>query len=190
MPNDKRNSLRFPDGLALQELLSKVQQMNQHAPGHLYSATRNLNVRSPDHRKAIQAEIDQMVGLYTVLHSIKLFESYWPNVQWAHECTDRHSGNTVPALDPNQVERLKAYRHIRHVAAHGMDGRRVDEVGDPIGDHRTEFETVMKSAHGIAAVTADDDFITVNPSAVFSDLQRVLTKAAQRGAAHAFQHHR
>ncbi len=179
----------FPSSEEMTNLNAKLQQLAQQAPAHLYNMTRGVRGDSRQHQIEIQAELDQMVGLYSVLHTVKLFESHWPYRQWDHQCPNPPGGSMVRAMSQEDLERMLAYRHVRHVAAHGMDGRRFDEHGRAIGQHLQEFETVMASANRIAAVSLTPETITVSPAAVFAGLKDLLATVAQQGSAHAHQFH-
>ena len=72
-------------------------------------------------------------------------------------------------IDSENLERLKAYRHIRHSAAHGMDLRRARQC-------RNEFESIMASETPILGVSFDQKKIDLSESEAAADCRDHLRR--------------
>ena len=168
--------------------MSRAQSLTQEAPGYLYNVTRNVGIADQDRKKAVQDELDQLVGLYSVLNAMKLFKTFLPQAEWTHSCPDPQ-GQTARLVEADTLERLLAYNYIRNIAAHGIDGSRKDEHGNIIGGNLAEFEAIMNSATLIPGVTADADFVTISPATLFADMQNFLVTTTQYAMAHSGQYH-
>jgi hypothetical protein len=72
-------------------------------------------------------------------------------------------------IDSKNLDLLKAYRHIRHSAAHGMDLRRARQC-------RNEFERVMTSETPIVGVDYDQEKIDLFSSEAAADCRDHLRR--------------
>lgn len=142
---------------------------NQDALGWLCSTTRNVVTYSdPATRQRVQRNLDHAVGLLCVAHLMALFEQKFPSIYWP----------TI--LDPQEVERLGAYRHIRNCAANGFTGAR------PSADHEA-FNAIMNSCHPLRGVLSyTDDAIELSPD-VLSDLCVLVREITNRAIVAAHQ---
>jgi len=125
---------------------------NQDALGWLCSTTRNVVPYSdPEASKRVQRNLDHAVGMLCVAHIMAVFEAGFP-------------GNYWPALlSSHDVQRLKAYRHVRNCAANGFTGTR------PPADY-ADFDSVMTSSCPLRGVISYTDNSLVLSTDVLSDL--------------------
>lgn len=72
-------------------------------------------------------------------------------------------------IDSRNLDLLRAFRHIRHSAAHGMDLRRARQC-------RNEFDRVMTSKTPIIGVTYDQDIINLFGSQAAADCRNHLRR--------------
>lgn len=123
----------------------------------LHSAAANVaQSDDPAARERLQAEISHTVGLVCVSHLLTQFEICFPQQYW-HQ-----------ALPPADVERLKAYRHIRWTAVEGLGHVRSEE-------DRSAFDAVMGSSTPIPGVSDYDGRTLKVSSYVQFDLSRFLS---------------
>jgi hypothetical protein len=136
---------------------------NQDALGWLCSTTRNVvSYSDPQTRQRVQHNLDHAVGLLCVAHIMAVFELGFPNIYWP------------VILDPADVRRLFAYRHIRCCAANGFTGVRPQ-------DDYADFDLVMASDLPLRGVINHTDKAIVLSLDVLSDLslftREVINKA-------------
>ena len=127
----------MPNGSNLQQDLIKLSSilvnLNQYELGWLYSETGHVaGKHKPEVREEIQRRLDHAVGGMSVVYLFALFETYFPKSEWR-------------IIEPSDLERLHAFRHIRHSAAHGFEGARATT-------HATDFDNVMSSNNPIRSV--------------------------------------
>lgn len=115
--------------------------------------------------KPVQQDLDHMVGGLTIVYLFAVFESALPPGKHLSEWQSHH-------IDPAQLEELLAYRHIRHVVAHGLDGNR-----QSISTHRTEFEGWHNAGKFTNVVDWDRaaDQILIRATGVWNPLQMFMT---------------
>lgn len=154
-----------PGLLALgQELATQ----NQDALGWLCSTTRNVvSYSDPQTRQRVQHNLDHAVGLLCVAHSMAVFESGFPNIYWP------------VLLDPPEVRRLNAYRHIRCCAANGFTGVR------PSDDY-ADFDLVMASDLPLRGVISHTDKVIVLSLDVLSDLSVLIREVINKAIVAAY----
>lgn len=153
---------KLPQSLSsgLTTLGQELVTQNQDALGWLCSKTRNaVTYSDPQTRQRVQDNLDHAIGLLCVAHIMAVFEKYLPCNYW-------------PALlTQEELQRLKAYRHIRNCAANGFTGLR------PTADH-AEFNTVMASQHPLRGVMEyTDASIFLSPD-VLNDLSAFVRRVS------------
>lgn len=132
---------------SLIKLMSVLGSLHQEEVGWLYSSIRHsVNYPNPQDRIRIQDRLNHATGGVLVVYLFALFETYFEKNDWNEY------------LKPDELEKLLAFRHIRHSIAHGFNGTRAD-------GHRTEFDRVMSSpTTRITGVKKfDNDSITLAP---------------------------
>lgn len=70
-------------------------------------------------------------------------------------------------LPVDNLDRLNAFRHIRHSVAHGSEGQRANQL-------RVEFEQVMNSINPIANLVWDSNSIDLTKSQVALDCHKFM----------------
>jgi len=163
---------QFNDLLDLMKILTSS---NQEAPGWIETGLRKIHVRfgspgrpqNPTQQAAadrIQGDIDNLFaeGILFVYY-FALFEHHLPLAEW-----DK-------LLNPDVVQRLRAYRHIRHTFAHGLNGIRSTNKKD-----RSAFDDVMASSDPLPGVRHDATHILEVRGALRGDLIPLLDRAAKQ----------
>ncbi len=122
-------------------IISKSNQLVQHV---------NANVREEN-----QARINNTIQGLLLVYLFALWEEY----------IDRDIERRW--LSEQERNRLNAFRHIRHSAAHGFDGTRANKC-------RIEFETIMNSSEPFPNVIWNSNRINLANSQVVIDCQRFM----------------
>ena len=130
----------FPSNLSTDiiALNTKLIRETQEAHGQFCTKTRHaVLVSDPVARKRIQSDLDHGVGLFCAAHVMSMFEKAIPSKYWQD------------IYDPDDLQLLKALRHIRLCAASGFSGDRVQ-------DDALEFDAVMTSSQPLRGVVTFD----------------------------------
>ena len=123
----------------LVELGQILLKQSQDAFGYLHSSTRHvIGYSDPEERNRVQNNLNHAVSLLSVAHVMSIFEQKLPSIYW----------NLV--LEPNDIELIKAYRHIRQCACNGFTGIRSDI------DY-LEFDSIMTSDTPLSGIEFYDD---------------------------------
>lgn len=127
---------KYPSNL-LQDIIALNTTMiteTQEAHGQFCTRTRYaVSVQDQAARKRIQADLDHGVGLFCAAHVMAIFEKALPSKHWDD------------IFEPDDLQRLKALRHIRRCAANGF-------TGDRCQDDAAEFDAVMASGQPLRGV--------------------------------------
>lgn len=128
-----------------------VVRQNQDALAWLCSGVRNVVTYSdPEIRNTVQRRLDHSVGMLCVAQIMTDFENGFPSVYWS------------AILSESEIQRLKAYRHIRACISNGISGTRVST------DY-SEFDLVMVE-NGLRGVVNYDKNSFVLSQDVLNDL--------------------
>lgn len=101
--------------------------------GWFYSETAHVaGKHKPEIWEEIQRRLDHAVGRMSVVYLFALFETYFPKSGWT-------------VIQPHDLERLHAFRHIRHSVANGFGGTKANT-------HASDFDNVMSSPSPIRCV--------------------------------------
>ena len=134
-PMSKYPSNLFQDIVALNTTMITE---TQEAHGQFCTRTRYaVSVQDQTVRQRIQADLDHGVGLFCAAHVMAIFEKALPSKYWDD------------IFEPDDLLLLKALRHIRHCAANGF-------TGDRVQDDAAEFDTVMASDKPLRGVESFD----------------------------------
>lgn len=139
------NKVSLQDSLI--RLMNILVSLHQEEVGWLYSSIRySVNSQNPQDRIRIQDRLNHATGGVLIVYLFALFETYFEKNEWNKY------------LKADELEKLLAFRHIRHSIAHGFNGSRAD-------GHRTEFDKVMKSPTTkiTGVIKFDHDSITLAP---------------------------
>jgi len=132
--------------------------LDQSEIGWLYSATRRApTYQNSELNENIQGRLDHAVSGLSIVYMFALFETYFPKSKWK-----KH-------IAPDVLNKLLAYRHIRHSIAHGFDG-------DRARDHRDEFEVLMNTSEPDCIKDWDENKLLLNEYG-YKDLMLVMKKA-------------
>lgn len=142
-------------------LMGKLQDCVQREFGWIYSKSGTLVTHdNPVVRKQIQKSVDAYIPGLLLVYLFALWEEY----------VDRQiEKDWLPA---ENLERLNAFRHIRHSFAHGFNGGRASKC-------RKEFENVMRSTQPFPSLPWDIDKIDLTKSQVAIDCQRFMNDLAK-----------
>lgn len=142
-------------------LLTKIQGCVQRDFGWIYSKSGTLVTHpAPLIRKEIQESVDASVQGLLLVYLFALWEEYVER-QLEREW-----------LSADKLERLNAFRHIRHSVAHGFDGTRANKC-------RAEFENIMNSSQPFPNLPWDTNKIDLKKSQVSIDCQRFMEDIAK-----------
>ena len=151
--------MTYPNQQLVQTLLPLMQkQMEaiQRELGWLLTGMSNrVSHSNPDIRREIQDRLDASMQGLTMVYLFALWEEY------VERDVERE---WLPA---EKLERLNAFRHVRHCAAHGFGGARADKC-------RTEFEAVMNSDQPFPNLPWSSDSIDLTKSQVAIDCMRFM----------------
>jgi len=105
---------------SLQADLLKLGQtlLNENQAAVTWLATKTANVVSysdPTARARVQSELDNAVAFVCVAHLMTLFEDHFPEAHW------------VALVEPDDLKRLLALKHLKACTRLGINGRRVPE---------------------------------------------------------------
>lgn len=139
------------------DLLARLQTMGQEAPGWIASQLTKIHVRygSPntpqndiqrEAAKRVQQDIALLGPGIMIVYYFAMFEEYLPPEHWAKKLD----------ITPSKVERLRAYRHIRHSFAHSGDGTRAKLNKKDLA----AFEAVMATNQRLPGVEFTETHIT------------------------------
>ena len=135
-------------------LMQKQIQSLQGAFGYIYSGLRNsVQHKDPSVRNKIQGEVDCASQGLLLVYLFAMWEEYIEHQvekDW---------------LTTAELERLNAFRHIRHSMAHGFEGTRARQC-------RAEFESIMNSGQPFPNLPWDNDKLDLTKSQVAIDCQR------------------
>ncbi len=104
-----------------------------------------------------------------VLYFVTTIEHYFPNTYCDSTRIQRNLWDEMQLygwLWSSELERLRAYRHVRHSFAHSPDGTHAK-------NNRTSFNTVMSSSHPLPLITSDGTKITVDSGASIKMLDEI-----------------
>lgn len=127
---------------AVVELRRILGDQNQDVLGWLWGSTRNqVNYKDAEQRAVRQARLDHAVGCLSILFQFAVLEESFRQSDWPKAWTE------------DQIRRIRAWRHVRHCAAHGFDGSRaMNSKKDTVA-----FEVEIKSAglRGVELIDAE-----------------------------------
>jgi hypothetical protein len=137
-------------------LQSKLSDCLHKGFGWILSESKNMAKHSDSNsRKLIQDSIDVNVQGLLIVYLFAMWEEYVPRTlenEW------------IPA---GKLERLNAFRHIRHSIAHGFEGQRANKL-------RVEFNQVMNSRNPFANLQWDTDSINLTKSQVAVECHKFM----------------
>ena len=151
-----------PQALELYQALSAG--FLQKEFGHLITKTQNV-VRIPNNPEAseeVQRSLTELVKRMATVYLFSIFDEY---------CTKEMEKR----MDPDELIRLKAFRHIRNSAAHGKLFERA-----PNCKRRQQFEDVMNSGSPIHGVVFDNTRLELTKSSVEMDCYNFMSNLAQQ----------
>ena len=149
-----------PSTQEVADLVHKLRTLGQEAPGFISNHLRFVDVRygsrgsvqSPTQLEAaerVRKDVALLGPGIMIVYFFAMFEEHLPYKLWSDRL----------AITPDKVQRLQAYRHIRHTFAHSGSGVR----GKRSKDDLNAFETVMKSTSPLPGVTFTPTHITALP---------------------------
>jgi hypothetical protein len=147
------NELIYTPILPLQSQLSDCVQ--KEFGWFLSESKHMIRHHDSDTRELIQNRLDSSVQGLLLVYLFAMWEEYVPRSvekEW---------------LLADKLERLNAFRHIRHSVAHGFGGKRADKL-------RVEFENVMASSNPFPNLKWGDDSIDLTKSQVAIDCHRLM----------------
>lgn len=143
-------------------LMMKQIQSLQGAFGYIYSGLRNsVKHNDPTIRAKIQKEVDAASQGLLVVYLFSMWEEY----------VERQVEKDW--LTTDELERLNAFRHLRHSMTHGFEGARARQC-------RTEFEAVMNGQRPFPNLTWDNDNLDLTNAQVAIDCQRLMDDLAKK----------
>lgn len=145
---------------SLLPLMNKQWDAFQHELGWLLSeSTAYVNHPNPQARPEIQRRLNATREGLVLVYLFAMWEQFVERSvesEW---------------LTPAKLLRLNAFRHLRHCAAHGFEGRRARQC-------REEFEAVMNSTDPLPNVEWTADTVEISTAGVAIDCQRFMAGLA------------
>ena len=136
--------------IELQQKLGK--QMQGELPILCTSVAGKVVIENQDIRQEIQDNLNHATGCLSVVYTFPLLEQHKFNIsnRW---------------LEPTEKTILKAWKHVRHSAAHGFDRTRASR-------YRAEFDNTMGSQYPLPCIENwDSTSIKVNSIVGFRCLE-------------------
>lgn len=142
-----------------QELIALHQQLGMQMQGELpvlcTALSNKVAIRDPNIRQTIQDNLNHATGCLSVVYVFALLENHKFNIsnKWLNE---------------DEKLKCKAWKHLRHSAAHGFDGKRADR-------YKEEFNEMMNSNDPLQCVEHwDNDSVKVHQLLGFRCLEYFL----------------
>jgi len=131
--------------LKLVQMMQDQINLNQDAFGWMATGLKKKveYKGNTDATKKVQDNLDNLVQYSLLLYLFAMWESYISN-----ELEQQ-------VLTPEEINELKAYKHIRHTGGHGYKGKRAD-------NNRAAFEDKMNSSKPFAGVDLDEENDTLD----------------------------
>ncbi len=123
----------------------------------------SVNYRgAPEAQAEVQKRLNELVKRMAIVYLFAIFDDYF-------------TGSMKALIEPDNKERLRAFRHIRNSAAHGQAfGRAPDCLW------RSAFDNVMGSDNPINGVTFDNDTIDLTASGAELQCRDLMAKITQQ----------
>lgn len=129
--------------------------------GWLLSSSRHsVKHADPQTRQEIQTRVDAATQGLLLVYLFAMWEEY------VKRDVERE---WLPA---DKLERLNAFRHVRHSTAHGFDGTRAHKC-------RAEFDAIMNSAQPFPNLAWTNDTIDLSMSQVATDCHGFMSDLAK-----------
>lgn len=165
IPTDTPN---FDLTLAALKLRQAMQLLDQHGLGHVLSGLRNsVQNNNPVIRAAIQSNVDEIMQAYAVVYYFSV---------WDHLFDQAASSDILDNwATKDEVKRFRAFKHIRHSAAHSFSGHRARQC-------RAAFENVMQSSQPFTGLNwnTQDDTIDLSKSQIAFDCRNFFNDFATK----------
>lgn len=132
------------------------QEMGRSFPFILAGPERMLNATIKPDASNIRPEVDQILAGALIVYLFAMWDQYV-----AHEDVDKF-------FRPDEKLKFFAFKHLRIVAAHNINGDRTgNRVGQDRMDHSEKLDEVMASANPFAGVALDGNKVVLTlPDAV------------------------
>jgi hypothetical protein len=129
--------------------------------GWIESAYSCVKYSDPEVTNSVRARTQNLSSALCVLYFVVMVESYFPNVYTDSITKQRNLWEEINQygwLSDLELERLRAYRHIRHTFAHDPYGKRAKQ-------NSSSFTRVMESANPLPSISYTSDTVVVQMGA-------------------------
>ena len=150
-----------PHALELYQILLGVLQKEY---GHLVTATRNAVhfPNNPEASKEVQHSLNELVKRMAIVYLFAIFDAY-------------RTDEITKQITPDEMQRMRAFRHIRNSAAHGKLFERAPDC-----KWRQDFEDVMSSSDPFTGVVFDNTLLDLTGSGVEMTCYHFMSNLAQQ----------
>ena len=144
-----------------------VSQSKQWGIGHVMSGLRNsVQNSNPTYREGVQRNVDELAQATGLFFAFSIWDEAFTRDETA-DILDNH-------LDTDKAQTFRAYRHMRHSAAHFYNGKRAKQNAKDCA----AFDAHMSGAQKFQGVTYDPDTLDIAESNVGWDCLDFLHEVA------------
>ena len=130
-------------------------QSRQWGLGHVVTGLRNVVQNpNPTYRVAIQRNVDELAQATGLFFTFSIWDEAFSRDETV-DVLDNH-------LDADREQTFRAYRHMRHSAAHFYNGRRAEQSAKDYA----AFDAQMQGTQPFQGVTFDADTLDISASHV------------------------
>lgn len=135
--------------------------MEQYGLWNVMSAVQGAHPHpNPEYRDLIQGNMREMAHGYVLLFYFSIWDHYF----------DREKSNEVLNIwcTPEEAQRFRAMKHIRHCVAHSFDGKRADQ-------NQNHFNDEMEGPNQFQGILFTDETIDLSGSQIAIECKNFLS---------------
>lgn len=154
----------------LNSLMRQLIECRMREMGWIEMAHMHVKYDNPQDTKDVKESTRKLAAALCVLYYVVMIEAYFPTTHKDSTGKERNLWDEIESygwLSSSELERLRAYRHVRHSFAHSPEGKRAKQ-------NSKQFTKVMESSNPLPCISYTADQIIVDTGAGIKMVDEII----------------